>query len=62
MKEASADIHGRYGGHCKTAYTGSIPVVASAILSTKSTPTSYAEGARFPLTATLTATDYLEGE
>jgi hypothetical protein len=29
VNEASTDARGRYGGACKTAYTGSIPVVAS---------------------------------
>jgi len=29
-----ADDGGRYGGDCKTVYTGSSPVVASIILST----------------------------
>ena len=31
VKEASTDIGGRYGGDCKSVYTGSIPVVASTI-------------------------------
>jgi len=36
VEEASTDIRGRYGGDCKTAYTGSIPVVASNISRTRS--------------------------
>ncbi len=34
VAEASTDVRGRYGAHCKTVYTGSIPVVASIILRT----------------------------
>jgi hypothetical protein len=35
VAEASTDVRGRYGRDCKTVYTGSNPVVASIILSTK---------------------------
>jgi hypothetical protein len=33
VEAAVADVDGRYGGDCKTIYTGSSPVVASIILS-----------------------------
>ena len=34
VAEATTDVGGRYGGDCKTAYTGSSPLVARTTTST----------------------------